>query len=348
MSDVRLTQLDGKLPNLALMRLSAFHKARGDSVHFYRTPLRQLGEPQYAAVYASAIFTKTAPDVAMMEREFPGALVGGTGTASAATVEGVVGDFRGLDYGPWPTFTASLGFTQRGCRFKCGFCVVPGKEGKPQVAASIADIWRGDPWPKHLHLLDNDFFGQPKPEWKARLAEIRAGGFAVCFNQGINIRVITPEGAEELASVDYRSARFVNGAGKPERRIYTAWDSLGDERLFLNGVDRLERAGIRPSRLMVYMLVGYDPAETWADVLRRFSAMIGRRVTPYVMVYGDDRRKLPLGGCNEDVGRQRLTDFERWVNGGVYRRAVSFAEYDVSKRWDRLAKEQADLFGVAA
>lgn len=348
MADVRLTQLDGKLPNLALMKLSAFHKARGDQVHFYRTPLRQLGEPEYAAVYGSAIFTKTAADVATLAREFPGAMIGGTGTTSPATVEEIVGDFTGLDYGPWPDFTASLGFTQRGCRFKCGFCVVPGKEGKPLSVATVADIWRGEPWPKRLHLLDNDFFGQPKDQWKARLAEVREGGFAVCFNQGINIRVITPEGAEELASVDYRSARFVNSAGKPERRIYTAWDSLGDERLFLNGVDRLERAGIRPSRLMVYMLVGYDPAETWAAVFQRFNAMMGRRVTPYIMVYGDDKRTLPLGGHNEDVGRQRLTDFERWVNGGVYRRAVSFADYYVSARWDPLAKDQGDLFGVAA
>ena len=54
-------------------------------------------------------------------------------------------------------FDASIGFTQRGCRLKCGFCVVPKKEGKPRAVNTIADIWRGEPWRKHLHLLDNYF-----------------------------------------------------------------------------------------------------------------------------------------------------------------------------------------------
>ena len=40
------------------------------------------------------------------------------------------------------------------------------------------------------YLLDNDFFGQPREQWEARIAEIREGGFKVCLNQGINIRMI--------------------------------------------------------------------------------------------------------------------------------------------------------------
>ena len=342
MTDVRITQLDGKLPNLALMRLAAFHKARGHAVHFYRTPYRQLGEPGYSAVYGSAIFAFSSQQVARLKSEFPGAIVGGTGSGDNITVEQIVGDFDGLDYEPWSGFTGSLGFTQRGCRFNCGFCVVPGKEGKPQSVATIADIWRGDPYPRHIHLLDNDFFGQPKAMWQARLAEVRDGGFEVCFNQGINVRVITDEIAAELASVAYRD----DGFKRP--RIYTAWDSIGDEALFFRGVDRLAAAGVHPSRLMVYMLVGYDPEETWAAVLHRFDRMVERSIRPYVMVYGDRARLLPLGGSNQAVGHQRLMDFQRWVNAGVYRRAVTFADYDVSARWDPLAKDQGDLFGEAA
>lgn len=342
MSNIRLTQLDGKLPNLALMRLSAFHKSRGDDIHFYRTPYRQLGEPEYAAVYGSAIFDFSAEQVARLRREFPGAIVGGTGSGEAITVDDVIGDFGGLDYSPWPDFHASLGFTQRGCRFNCGFCVVPKKEGKPKSAATIADIWRGGDYPRQIHLLDNDFFGQPKAEWKARLTEVREGDFEVCFNQGINIRVITDEIAAELASVKYRDDGFT------KRRIYTAWDSLGDEVLFFRGVDRLARAGVHPSRLMVYMLIGYNPEETWAQVFHRFNRMVERSIRPFAMVYGDRARLLPLGGHNAAVSHQRLMDFQRWVNAGVYRRAVSFAEYDVSAKWNPLAKAQADLFDTEA
>jgi hypothetical protein len=57
------------------------------------------------------------------------------------------------------------------------------------------------PWPKHLHLLDNDFFGQPREQWQARVEEIRSGGFKVCLNQGINVRMIDDESAAALASI---------------------------------------------------------------------------------------------------------------------------------------------------
>lgn len=326
MSDIRLAQLDGSLPNLALMRLAAWHRARGDTVHFYRgadAAERKLWEPDYERVYASAIFEFTAPLVARLRQEFPDAIVGGTWSDDGPTVEEIVGDWRGCDYSIAPKFDASLGFTQRGCRFKCGFCKVPRKEGRPQAAATIAEIWRGEPWPRHVHLLDNDFFGAPKAWWKERLAEVRDGGFKVCFNQGINVRVITDEIAEEVASVEYRDNEF------KRRRIYTAWDNLGDDELFFRGVDRLERAGIPPRYLMAYMLIGFDPAETWGRVFHRFDKMVARGIKPYPMVYGSKRRRLPGGGPFE---RQTLGGFQRWVNSGIYRAGVPFDEYDVNRR----------------
>ena len=62
--NVRITQLDGKLPNLALMRLSHWHKSRGDAVYYMRTARRELFEPEYGAVYGSAIFKFTAEKIA--------------------------------------------------------------------------------------------------------------------------------------------------------------------------------------------------------------------------------------------------------------------------------------------
>ena len=57
---VRLTQVDGKLPNLALMRLARFHRDRGDAVYFTRSVEREPGERfRYARVYASAVFAFT-------------------------------------------------------------------------------------------------------------------------------------------------------------------------------------------------------------------------------------------------------------------------------------------------
>lgn len=290
MTTVRITQLDGKLPNLALMRLSAWHKARGDEVHFSTAAERGLMEPDYDAVYGSAIFSFSAAKLARFQAEFPGAIVGGTGSPSAVTVETIIGDFDGLDYSPWPDFKASIGFTQRGCRLKCSFCVVPAKEGKPVSVATIADIWRGPGHPKHIHLLDNDFFGNP--DWRERIAEIREGGFKVCFNQGINLRILTNEIARELATIEYRDDGF------QRRRLYTAWDNIGDERIFFRGVERLESAGVPAKHLMAYMLIGYDPEETWSRVFERFGKMVSCEIRPFPMVYGD---------------RPDLKQFQRWV-----------------------------------
>lgn len=300
--NVRITQLDGTLPNLALMRLAHWHRERGDAIHFSRSPYRQLDEPAYGAVYASAIFSFSADRLRALQQEFPAAIVGGTGTKSALTVDDITGAHTGweqYDYSLYPGFTASLGFTQRGCRMKCKFCVVPGKEGKPRSVSTIHDLWRGGDHPKHIHLLDNDFFGQEPDAWRARIAEIQTGGFKVCLNQGINVRLIDDHAAEALASIDYRGNKF------GRKRLYTAWDNLKDEAVFFRGVDRLEAAGVPSSHLMAYMLVGFAKDETMERILHRFDRMVERRILPYVMVY--------------DRSRRDLIAFQRWSNSGVYR-----------------------------
>ena len=273
----------------------------------------------------AAIFSFSARRVERFKTEFPDAVIGGTwDPANRITVADIIGDFEGLDYSLWPDFTASLGFTQRGCRLRCGFCVVPRKEGRPVSVATIADIWRGKPWPKHLHLLDNDFFGQPAEKWQARIEEIRNGNFRVCFNQGINIRALTPETAEALASVHYTDDQF------KARRLYTAWDNLGDERAFFRGVETLATAGIPPSQLLAYMLVGYDRRETWERVLHRFHRMADIGIRPFPMVFGERRRGLPCDGV-AGLADKTLAQFQRWAVRRLYT-VAPFAEYDAGAR----------------
>jgi hypothetical protein len=344
---VRITQLDGKLPNLALMRLGAWHRGRGDDVHYYRGAsglTLQLGEPAYDRVYGGAIFEFTAPLVERFRRQFSGAIVGGTwNKGDRITVEQIVGRrWEEPDYAIDPHFTASLGFTQRGCRFNCDFCDVPAKEGKPRASGTIPQIWRGEPWPRNIHLLDNDFFGVSKPEWKARLAEIRDGGFRVAFNQGINVRVITDEIAADLATIEYRDDQF------KRRRLYTAWDAIGDGEMFFKGVARLDRAGIPPSHLLVFMLVGHAENETWTDVFYRFNRMVELGIRPYPMPYqGGKDRRLARGGINQRIEHKTLGDFQRWVTTGLYRDpSIPFEAYN-SGATPR-AKGQPDLFDGGA
>jgi hypothetical protein len=325
---IRLTQIDGKLPNLALMKLAHHHRARGDEIHFSKHIERELFEPDYDVVYGSAIFSFSAERVARFRTEFPNAIVGGThNILDNTTVEQVlqIEEDESYDYSIYPKFDGSIGFTQRGCRLKCGFCVVPKKEGKPRAVNTIATIWRGPGWPRHLHLLDNDFFGQPREQWQARVDEVRVGKFKICLNQGINTRMIDDESAAALKAMGYWDDSF------KVRRLYTAWDNLGDEERFFRGVDTLERNGIPPSHLLVYMLVGYDKRETWERLLYRFERMRERGIKPYPMVYGERFRSPPLGGAPEAIARRKLNlaDFQRWVIHRVYQ-VVPFEHYDVS------------------
>ena len=200
----------------------------------------------------------------------------------------------------------------------------------------IASIWRGEPWPRHLHLLDNDFFGQPRQEWEARIAEMREGDFRVCLNQGINIRMIDDETAAALASIKYMNDRF------NERIIYTAWDNLGDEERFFRGVATLERHGIPPFHLRVYMLIGYDRRETWERIFYRFNKMVELDIRPYPMIYGERERRLPLGDCARRIERRTLAEFQRWVIRRAYA-VVPFEHYDVNAKGYR-ERRQSDLF----
>ncbi len=295
--NVRLTQIDGKLPNLALMKLSAWHKERGDRVVFSREIFKDLTEPHYDRVYASAIFKWSTPTVERFKREWPDAIVAGTGTDNPVTVEQIIGEgFEKYDYEPYPWFKHSIGFTQRGCRLKCSFCVVPKKEGKVRGVSLISDIWRGEGHPKKIHLLDNDFFGQS--QWRERCDEIIAGNFAVCLNQGINVRLIHREGAAVLAKMRYSDDQFTR------RRLYTAWDNRKDEDVFMRGIGMLLEAGIKPQAIMVYMLCGYWPGETFDDVMYRFNKMVAMGLKPYPMVF-DNSNKL-------------LKKFQRWVIRRLY------------------------------
>lgn len=336
---VRLTQIDGKLPNLALMKLAKHHRMAGDQLYFTKHVERDMLEPEYGRVYGSAIFSFSADRVARFRKAFPDAIVGGTWNKDEhQTVESFLGisESEAIDYSIYPNFDASIGFTQRGCRLRCGFCVVPWKEGKPRTVNTIASLWRGEPYPKHLHLLDNDFFGQPQEAWESHLDAIKTGVFKVCLNQGINVRMINDVSAARLGALPYYDDSF------KVRRLYTAWDSVGDEKRFFDGVATLERHGVPPHHLMAYMLIGWDKRETWERVFYRLNKMVALGIRPYPMVHGERDRALPLGGCNMRIERRTLREFQRWVIRKAYT-FIPFEHYDVNAK-GRAVPEQEVLF----
>ena len=304
---VRLTHIDGKLPNLALMKLAHWHRSQGDEVHFARTPTPTLWEPVYDRVYSSAIFSWSTPVIARLRLAWPDAVVGGTGSGTFQTVEDYLRleGYEHYDYSIYPDYPSSLGFSQRGCRLSCKFCVVPQKEGKPRSVNTIWDIWRPGT-ARNVVLLDNDFFGQPRESWRSRIQELQDGGFKVSFNQGVNIRLIDDEAAEALASVAYYDDQFKT------RRLYTAWYNLKDEEIFFRGLGHLVAHGVNPAHVMVYMLVGYRPGETMDQVLYRYQHLKAAGVMAYPMVYNNANKTLKA--------------FQRWVVRR-YDQVCSWEEY---------------------
>lgn len=297
--NVLLLQLDGKLPNLALMRLAAHHRALGDEITLDRAPNRgSLKKAKWAGdlkggydrVYGSLIFERTRELAESVLVVYPDAVLGGTGWREPTTLEDVGVTSKDQDYTIYPEFEASLGFTQRGCRLKCPFCVVPKKEGKNAHELTVTELWRGDPWPRHLLLLDNDFFGQPG--WREKAAAIRDGGFKVCFSQGINVRLFDREAAEVLGTLECKDDAF------KRPRIYTAWDNRKDEKRLFDGLDLLtEVAEFKPDQIMVYMLIGFWPGETNEDRIYRQRKLRDYGCRPYPMPF---------------VRTPELVGFQRW------------------------------------
>jgi len=310
--NVLLLHLDGKLPNIALMRLAAHHRAQGDEVTLRRVPTVTAVEPElgdsFDRVYASAIFERTRPVAERLLQVRPDAIVGGTGWDIGRSLEDAGVSTKAQDYSIYPRFLPSMGFSQRGCRLRCDFCVVPRKEGAAHEEQSIASIWRGDLYPRHILLLDNDFFGVPA--WRARIDELRAGNFKVCFSQGINCRMISDEAAKAIGSVDYRDDSF------KVKRIYTAWDNRKDENVLFRGLDRLAAAGVKPDHVMVYMLIGYWAGETHEDREYRRRRLREWGARPYPMPF----QRTP-----------ELLGFSRWVIG-AYDKTISWEEW-TRARW---------------
>jgi len=316
---IRLTQIDGKLPNLALMKLSHYHKSVGDEVYFTERIHKDLFEPEYDLVLGSSIFKFSDKARQTFKRYFPTAFIGGTGTDLTTTAEELIGvdEYEHYDYSIYPNFKHSIGFTQRGCRLKCKFCVVPTKEGKNKNLNSIYDIWRKGT-EKKVHLLDNDFFGQP--DWQDVAQEIIDGDFKICLNQGINVRLIDEESCNYLSRMQYYDDSFT------KRVLYTAWDNFKDGDIFFRGVDMLEKAGISPKRLMVYMLIGYDKTETWDRIFDRFNRMVAKGIMPYPMVY--------------DKNNKELKKFQRWV----IRRYYQFVPWEEYQKQTKDMSFNQDLF----
>ena len=278
-------------PNLCLMKLSAYHKARGDHVEWWRP------EGYYDRVYKSRVFTDTYSKDTITVTNADEVICGGTGYGLGPNLPDAV-EHTYPDYSIYPQFSGiAYGFLSRGCPRNCGFCLVSDKEGRRSIqVADLAEFWNGQ---KEVKLLDANLLACPDHEKLIlQLAESRA---YVDFSQGLDIRLITPDNVALLNRVRTKTVHF-------------AWDNP-DMDLTPYFRRFLELTAIKNVRKRkVYVLTNYG--STHEQDLYRVETLRHMGYDPYVMVY--DRPSAP------PITRQ----LQRWVNNKrIFHTVPSFADY---------------------
>lgn len=298
------------LPNIALMRLSSWHKGQGDQVILDAT---SLDRPDL--IYVSTLFSwqrRQVEEVAAQFRPHADVRIGGPGVLPIVTRLPAEVDAMPNDYDLFG-ITFGIGYSSRGCIRHCGFCPVPKIEGGISEASAIADLL--NPRSNRLLLLDNNFFAS---DWRPKVAEIRDRGLHVCWPQGLDIRLLDQEQADALADLHERrqlwNQRFTRRGG-----LHFAWDNAATPASrweVRNGINHLYRAGFGPNDLTFYVLIGYR--STVEEELERLQVLHGLGIQPKVMVYRDE-------GEQDHRDRVRM-NIQRWNDGHVWRR-VPFRDF---------------------
>lgn len=197
--NIGLIDVDGhNFPNFALMRASAYYKARGNHVE-WATPFNK-----YDKVMASKVFTFT-PDFNYLTLQASITEKGGTGYNIASRLSEKIENSLLMDYSIYPQYPFSIQFFSRGCIRKCPFCLVREKEGYIQPVSPVAL----NPQGKWIEVLDNNFFANP--EWKNAVNYLMKVGQPIKLH-GVDVRIMDEEQAYYLNKL------------KMKQNIHIAWD----------------------------------------------------------------------------------------------------------------------------
>ena len=294
---VAIHSVDGmKYPNFALMRISAWHKAQGDTVEWF-APLMT-----YDRVYASKVFTFTPDDPYLP----PDAIRGGTGYSVESRLPPEI-DAMKPDYTIYPQFKEAYGFLTRGCPNRCPWCVVPRKEGAIHPVSDIEDICRTNTgFRRDAVLMDNNFLAAPMEFVSEQFGKMRRLNIRIDFNQAMDARLITDEIASLCASVKW------------SKWIRMSCDTNAMLPHCINAITRLRKAGCKKD-LFVYILAKNDGIESALNRIYRLMDA-DKRAIPFVMPY----RSLTDDSIKPSHELKRLA---RWCNRAWIRKSTSFKDY---------------------
>lgn len=275
-------------PNLALMKLSAYHKSKGDNVEWWN------GLKHYDIVYKSRVFTDTYSEDVDYCINADEVIKGGTGYDLKNKLPYEV-EHQYPDYSLYGIKDKAYGFMTRGCPRGCAFCIVKEKEGNTHTVAELSEFWKGQ---KEIVLMDSNITASKDCE---RLFDsLIASKAQINFEGGLDVRLLTDKGADQLNRMNTSMIHF-------------AWDNYE-----FKTYDKLKR--IRPMlnkcgrNLRVYVLTNFNT--TIEQDLERIYKLKELDYDPYVMVY--DKPKAP----------KEIRRMQRWCNNKfIFRACETFENY---------------------
>jgi hypothetical protein len=286
---IALIDCDGmKHPNLALMKISAWHKLNGDLVEFFE-PL--FSHPD--RIYMSKVFTFTHYDESYLPIDCE-IIKGGTGFDVSTKLPAEIGNMQ-------PDYTLykidySLGFLSRGCPNKCKWCIVPQKEGVWRETQKIENIAKH----KTVVLMDNNFLADKNFALR-QLATASQLGIRLDFNQGLDARLIDADIARAMSLCKWVKIRM-------------ACDSLPQMKYIKNAVELLRLHKCTPKTYFIYVLINDID-----DALKRVEFLRDLGCDPFAQPYRDFENNI--APSNE------LRRFARWVNHKAIFNTVKWQDY---------------------
>lgn len=307
-------------PNLPLMKISAYHKSKGDEVEIYQ----QLFH--YDKVYVSKVFGDEYSTMDLTCINADEVEYGGTGFAIVikngkevyikANDKPLPPEIEHAypDYSLYPKLTkdTAYGFLTRGCPNNCGFCIVSKKEGRKSVkVADLSEWWNGQ---KKIKLLDPNLLAcKDKIDLLIQLRDSKA---KVDFTQGLDARFINDDVSTLLSQIKKEMVHF-------------AFDFVENEKAIIKGLETYKKYNKVSSREnVIYILTNYNT--TIDDDIHRIKVVMDLGFSPDIRIY------------RKPVAPKVLKDLQRWCNNRLIFRSTTFADY-IPRKDGKTIKE---LYGI--
>lgn len=248
---IGLYNLEPKIVNSAMMRVSNYHKNLGDDVEMYSP----IFHSTYDMIYAFSIFTFTPKSYIRIDM-----VKGGTGFDIKTKLPKEI-EQEDYDWSIYPDCNFSIIWFSKGCIRDCPFCVVREKEG----FIKSVEPKNLNPKGKYIKVMDNNFFANPK--WMDAIKQLQEWNQPVDF-QGVDVRILTKKMCKSLNTL------------KHKKQIKIAWDNPRDN--LLPNLRELIKY-MKPYKLMCYVLIGFW--STPEEDLYRIEKLRKLKIDPFVMPY---------------------------------------------------------------